>query len=332
MLNNIIEIYKFNNIYFKIICEPNQSLELNEYLKVDIINKFFNPLVRAHKWDGKISFFDIRNNFLAIGLLPYFDSFCKKFNYTYHLNVDKNEFFNDIPIEKIMEFANNTLQPIYLDEIKSGKRKFQIECVQKALENKRGIIVVGTGGGKSCSIYLIIRYLLSLEKKCLIVVPSTFLVEQLFNDFKDYSNGWMKDKVNILYSGKDYDENKPVLLSTYQTLSRKDEKFFERFGALCIDECIKKDSLITMADGTTKQIKDLQIGEKILTINEKNVKETKENIILKIYKNLNREDKYEIKLENGKKLTITGNHIIYTKRGKIRIDKLNMKDEILTNE
>jgi hypothetical protein len=330
MLNPTIELIKYNNVYFKVNCEDSQAIELHEYMKCYIANRFFNPQVKAKQWDGKISFFHIGNRLLAIGLFPYFVSFCKQFGYTYNLNINKNEFVNDISIEQVLQFANNNLSSIYLTDINSGKRKFQIEATQKALSNKKGIIVVGTGGGKSAISYLIIRYLLSINKQCLIVVPSTFLCEQLYNDFSDYSNGWTKDKVNILYSGKEYDENIPVLLSTYQTLSRKDNKFFERFQGLCVDECISSNSLITIADGTVKKIKNLKVGEKILTINEKNVNEVKENIILSVYKNLSKEDKYEIILENEKKLIITGNHKIYTKRGKVRVDKLKKKDEILT--
>ena len=54
-------------------------------------------------------------------------------------------------------------------------------------------IVITNNSGKSLITYLLVRFnLLRLDKKILIIVPTTSLVEQLFKDFKDYGKSLKK--------------------------------------------------------------------------------------------------------------------------------------------
>lgn len=77
--------------------------------------------------------------------------------------------------------------------------------------------------GKSSIIYIKMRYHLDmLGHNVLIVVPTTQLVEQLIDDFRDYSvlNGWDADaNCQPLYSGKDKIFSKRVMVSTWQSLN-----------------------------------------------------------------------------------------------------------------
>jgi hypothetical protein len=203
----------------------------------------------------------------------------------------------------------------------------------------------------SLSIYLIIRFLITMNKKAVIVVPNTLLCEQMYNDFNEYSDGFMKDKVSILYSGKTIDPNCPILLSTYQSLIKKDSDFFKQYSGLIVDECVSEDTNIMVEKDKTEEIKNLKKKNYILTVKDSDYKlliskekqrikendkksgdyitEPKNCIIFKTTRKRNKEQKYRLTFENGKKLIITGNHKVYTQRGKVRVDQLEINDKIL---
>jgi superfamily II DNA or RNA helicase len=79
------------------------------------------------------------------------------------------------------------------------------------------------------------------DQKILIIVPSISLVTQLFGDFVDYSkvNEWDTDHhVHSIMGGIKKDADKKIYISTWQSLQHiKDKEYFEKFGAVIVDEC-----------------------------------------------------------------------------------------------
>jgi superfamily II DNA or RNA helicase len=101
------------------------------------------------------------------------------------------------------------------------------------------------------------RWLLSAfdkkRKDVLIIVPTTSLVEQMYNDFKDY--GYDVDRYcHRIYSGKDKNSFKRVIISTWQSIYRFPQDWFARFGAVFGDEChgFKSKSLTTIMNKCTE--------------------------------------------------------------------------------
>jgi superfamily II DNA or RNA helicase len=91
------------------------------------------------------------------------------------------------------------------------------------------------------------------QKDILIIVPTTSLVEQMYNDFKDY--GYDVDRhCHRIYSGKDKNTFKRVIISTWQSIHRFQHDWFERFGAVFGDEChgFKSKSLTTIMNKCTE--------------------------------------------------------------------------------
>lgn len=81
-------------------------------------------------------------------------------------------------------------------------------------------------------------------------------------------------------------------------------------------------ALITTKEGE-KKIEDIKVGDLVLTHRNK---------YQVVYDTMNKfEDKeyYIIELDNGKELKVTGEHPILTKRGWLRMDKLDMADEVI---
>ncbi len=77
-------------------------------------------------------------------------------------------------------------------------------------------------------------YLLK-KKKILIIVPKTSLVEQLYSDFKDYGFD-SKTNCHRVYYGYEKTSDKPVIISTWQSIYKMPKKYFEQFGCVIGDE------------------------------------------------------------------------------------------------
>ena len=105
----------------------------------------------------------------------------------------------------------------------------------KALKNNRGLFLSPTGSGKSLKIYSIVRYYAAADKKILLIVPTTSLVEQMIKDFKDY--GWNADEFcHTIYSGKDKNTDKPVVISTWQSIYKFPKRYFDDIDCVIGEE------------------------------------------------------------------------------------------------
>ena len=100
---------------------------------------------------------------------------------------------------------------------------------------------------KSLIIYSIVRFHQMANRKTLIIVPTTSLVEQMYSDFADY--GWEVDKYcHRIYHGYDKDVVKDVVISTWQSLATLDKDYFQQFDCVIGDEAhnFKAKSLTTI--------------------------------------------------------------------------------------
>jgi superfamily II DNA or RNA helicase len=228
----VIEIEKYNNVYLKINCEKEIQYELKEFFSCYAPSYRFHPKFKAKIWNGKVSVYDYKSSLLPIGLLIDLLEFCKQFNYKFKIDIKKIGIFD----ETITKDKLNIFHKDLFRDVDIFPRDYQTDAIKTILYKKRCVIESATGSGKSLIIYSVIRYLLKLNKQTILIVPSVSLVEQMISDFKSY--GWddVNDHVSILYSGKEVDNGKGVLISTWQSVFGKPEEFFNRFEGLIIDE------------------------------------------------------------------------------------------------
>ena len=68
----------------------------------------------------------------------------------------------------------------------------------------------------------------------------------MYSDFIDY--GWNDKYLHRIYQGHEKDTDKPVIISTWQSLYKLDKKYFEKFGCVIGDEAhlFKSKSLTTI--------------------------------------------------------------------------------------
>ena len=148
---------------------------------------------------------------------------------------------NKINPEFMMKFVDALKLPFKI-------RDYQFDAVCTGIQRKNAILLSPTGSGKSLIIYVLMRYMLtSFENDVLIIVPTTSLVEQMYNDFKTYGYN-VEANCHRIYSGKDKNTNKRVIISTWQSIYRFLPEWFSRFGTVFGDEChgFKSKSLTTI--------------------------------------------------------------------------------------
>lgn len=244
-------ISKINEVYARIECERHVCKELSEYFTFFVPGYQFTPAFKNKIWDGKIRLFDLRNNNIYLGLLNYLETFCKERNYTFQYadNLEYEDEFSVYHAQKFFESLNLYAhgEPIQIE-------KHQQDAFIESMQSRRKLLVSPTSSGKSLIIYLLFRQLLDYQGlKGLIIVPTTSLVEQLTSDFKDYStiNGFDVDvNVNKIYDYKGMvkQTDKPLTISTWQSLYKQPKEFFEQFEYIIGDEAhlFKAQSLTTI--------------------------------------------------------------------------------------
>ena len=230
-----VRIEKFNEVYLRIKCEASIAKELSEFFKFEVPNARFMPSVRNRMWSGYIYLFTPATGKIYVGLFSYVKKFCEKQGY--NVEVVENKFYgwpsvdHNVPTSQIKRFVNRISKGIKV-------RAYQIDAIQYIINSDRGLILSPTGSGKSFIIYALSRYYVDKfdDKKILIIVPTTSLVEQMYTDFADY--GWFPEKhCHRLYAGLNKQTEKEVVISTWQSIYKMPKSYFSQFGAVFVDEC-----------------------------------------------------------------------------------------------
>ena len=179
-----------------------------------------------------------RSGELYCGLISHLKEWCGIKDYS--IAYKSNKFYGDVEEKNPM---------ITLEGVKGfmaavcpnhTPRDYQVQAVYEALLNNRRLLLSPTASGKSLMIYSLVRYYYASEykktgKKTLIIVPTTSLVEQMYNDFADY--GWDTDNhCHRIYGGKDKNIEKAVIISTWQSIYKFPKRWFDDFSCVIGDE------------------------------------------------------------------------------------------------
>ena len=239
-------ISKKDEVYAKVTCEKHITKELSEYFTFFVPGYQFVPAYRNRIWDGKIRMFNLQTNQIYLGLLPYIEAFCNERSYTFDYGNPRPDIEDEYSVYHAKKFIGDLNihargEPIEI-------REHQLDAYIHAMQKRRALLVSPTASGKSLIIYLIFRQLHQYQNlKGLIIVPTTSLVEQLYSDFGDYNNGEMTE-VHRIYQGKEKDTDKPLTISTWQSLYKLPKEYFHQFDYIIGDEAhlFKAQSLTTI--------------------------------------------------------------------------------------
>lgn len=258
----VVRVQKKNHHSLQIDCGQSVAMELTEFFSFFVPNYKFMPAFINKVWDGKIKLFNRVNYELPVGLYDYLIYFCK--NYGYDLQIEDSDLGYpgaeaEVSVEELYTFVTN------LNLHSEGKsikiRDYQFSAVYNSIKKKRILLLSPTGSGKSLIIYVLLRWYMSkLDKKQLIIVPTTQLVEQMKSDFADYSSHDptfnAEELCHMIYSGKEKDVDMPVYISTWQSIYKLQRKWFDDFRVIYGDEVH-----LFKADSLTKLMKKCDNGE-----------------------------------------------------------------------
>jgi len=237
---NNIHVTKINEAWIHVAAEMGVLMELRDHFTFDVPKMHFDPRVRAKQWDGKIRLLHAKTSLLYAGLVPHIEEFAK--DRGYNVTYDKRNPAN-LTTEFSLAEAKTFVESLDIRGAKGEKitvRDDQIKEFAKAIRDKRRTIIFPTGGGKSLIAYLIVSWLWHKQegKKGLIIVPTTTLVEQLYEDFNDYSGKaylYTADTFR-LYEGRDPNTKAHIVISTWQTAVAQSKEWLEQFDYVITDE------------------------------------------------------------------------------------------------
>jgi len=234
MASDVI-ISKKNEVYLKIQCEPHILYELAPYFQFEVENAKFMKNKRYKGWNGVINLLNIHKKEIYVGLLDRLIEKIIAHDYTYEF--EESDYYG-LPYEENEKISPEGVRA-YMQRIISSNfelRDYQIDAVYEALRHNRKLLVSPTSSGKSICIYSITRYYVEKNLKVLILVPRTSLCSQLSKDFEDY--GWnSSEQVHQIYSGYEKSTDKPVVISTYQSLHKLENSYFNQYDVVIVDEC-----------------------------------------------------------------------------------------------
>jgi superfamily II DNA or RNA helicase len=240
----------------------HERKELSNMFKYEIPGARYLPAVRLGRWDGKVAFFQMGGSTyvnLLPEIIPYLDS------RGYHLELEdlrdyKTQYdFEEVTettFEHIMWPAKHPMagQPIVL-------RDYQVEIINKFLENPQCLQEIATGAGKTL-ITAALSYCCEPHGRTIVIVPNKSLVTQTE---ADYIN--MGLDVGV-YFGDRKEFGKTHTICTWQSLnillkgSRNHEvditigEFLQDVVCVMVDEVhmAKADALKTLLTGVMAHV------------------------------------------------------------------------------
>jgi len=238
MTEDTIIVESLNNSFLQIDTEPNIARELSSFFSFMTPNYRFMPAYKDGRWDGKTRLYKILGSNLPAGLYDILLKFAS--DRDYEVIDRRTRSYIEKPAEGEIEAFLSDLKP-QSDGNPISHYDYQIEAVKQSIMSERATIISATSSGKSLIIYSIIRWYQNYIKgKILVIVPTVNLVSQMHSDFDDYSRNdgfWdAEEHIHKIYQGQKKDSDKKVYVSTWQSLQRMPNKYFEQFDVILCDE------------------------------------------------------------------------------------------------
>ena len=277
---NKVNIQKLNETYIQVWSDDTGiEREIHEKFTFEVKGYQHMPAYKSGRWDGKIRLYNLMTKRLYVGLVDEVESFVRSIGYdVVKHNVD------DVCLKAKPEHVQEYLSQLKLSKSSSELlhlRDYQTKAVVESLVRGRMLLVSPTSSGKSAILYCVIRYLHDNypDFKCMLIVPSKGLVEQMYTDFKEYSiaSGWDVDQhVQKVHGDYTKDLTKGIVISTWQSQRKNDAEHFNQFDAIFVDEAHEAEAkslttILELADnvpikiGATGTLKDCKMHQLVLT-------------------------------------------------------------------
>ena len=209
-----------------ILQTDNQDLIkfLYENLRFKERNYFHNPRYRQRLWDGFTNFFNNKNGRFLTGLLPEILLSCKQFGESPAV-VDKRSKF-DLLIKEINDTFLHSSTPFGSNAF--TLTDYQVDLVNAALKNKRGVIFAPTSSGKSLTMLSILKCLPAGTKTLVLQNRKTLAIQ----NYEEYTK-WNLHNVGKIWGS--VCEPNDITVATVQSIE-KIEDILPKIQVLLVDE------------------------------------------------------------------------------------------------
>lgn len=203
--------------------EPQDQEFLENKFALMVEGAFFMPAYKMGRWDGKIKFFEKTGKVyfrLLDDIVPYLES--------WGYEIDLRD------LRKPVQLVTTRVQDDWFlrkpdIELKVKLRPYQVEAVNKALEDGSGFVVAATASGKTWMVAALADVLNAEEKRVMVIVPSSDLVTQTVTTFK-------LGLLDVgIYSGSTKDLGHMTVVATWQAL-QNNPMILQDFHAVIVDE------------------------------------------------------------------------------------------------
>jgi superfamily II DNA or RNA helicase len=185
----------------------------------------FKPAYKIGRWDGKSRFFS-KIGKTSIHLLDEVIPILKEFGYKISIIDNRSQVSTKVPIinsKYLSDFCDENGDPIILGE-------HQVEAVNSITSSAGGIILAGTGAGKSIMTAALIKlYNDNKQFRCLVIVPNKDLINQTSKDISMFNIPVGK------YYGDVKEPNVQNVVSTWQSL-QNNPSLIALFDVIIVDE------------------------------------------------------------------------------------------------
>lgn len=238
-----IIVSQVDDVHLKVECSDAINHELYDFFSFESPTAKFQKNNKKYKgWDGLIRLYSKRTGKLYVGLYEELIRYCKEEEYDV---VDNCNFKSkNVSYDGIDDFIEEHIAPTDEDGDRITPYKHQICATQVAINKGRSLLLSPTSSGKSLIAYCMVRFWERYkdlhEKRILIIVPTKSLVEQMYEDFSDYSqkNSWDRDsKCQRIHGEHDWGcIDRKIVISTWQSIYEQPKEWFDQFGAVIVDE------------------------------------------------------------------------------------------------
>ena len=226
------------------------------------------PMFRRRKWDGYVYLYNMDSGRIYYGLKNRIQRFAN--DREYDLIDQTNDSIELISNEEYFKFLTS-----FPCEYKL--RDYQNNAIRHSINERRCVLLSPTASGKSLIIYYLIRYY--FPEKSLVIVPTLSLVSQMYSDFEAYAKAdktfEVEKFVHKIFGGQEKVTDKPIIISTWQSLYELKKDFYTDFKLVIGDEAhlYKAKSLTKIMKnlenapyriGTTGTLDDVEVHKLIL--------------------------------------------------------------------
>jgi superfamily II DNA or RNA helicase len=193
------------------ITTTNETLAkfLYENLRFRDRNYFHNRAYRQRIWDGFTNFFNKNNGKFLTGLLPEILMACKAHKEEVQILDQRTK----------VDFAVNEINSTFLHSCTPAGspvitlEDYQVDLVNSAIKNKRGVIFAPTSAGKSLTMLSILKCLPAGTKTLVLQNRKTLAIQ----NYEEYTK-WGLHNVGRIWGG--VDEPNDITVSTVQSISK----------------------------------------------------------------------------------------------------------------